>query len=163
MPINSPLRFNSAPPELPRLMEASVWIKFSRPSRFNPLRPNAETMPEVAVCPKAKWVTDRYGKITDAQFIGVGNSGFALICSGFEFVTGDIALVIATNQFCIKLAPIIELNTDFLCLINHMVVGQHIALLALMMTRNLNLRRVVQVDPVNHHQKLLNSSGIFCP
>ena len=52
---------------------------------------------------------------------GLG-AGFRLAICG-----ADRALVIATNQFCIKLAPIIELNTDFLCLINHMVVGQHIA------------------------------------
>ncbi len=52
MPINSPLRFDRAPPEFPRLMEASVWIKFSNLQDFNPLRPNAETMPEVAVCPR---------------------------------------------------------------------------------------------------------------
>ncbi|MNE38318.1 hypothetical protein D3C80_1322120 [compost metagenome] len=54
IPINSPLRFSSAPPEFPRLMEASVWIKFSRPSRFRPLRPNAEIIPEVAVWPRPK-------------------------------------------------------------------------------------------------------------
>ncbi|VGP06415.1 hypothetical protein SB00610_00846 [Klebsiella quasipneumoniae subsp. similipneumoniae] len=29
MPISSPLRFTRAPPEFPRLIAASVWIKFS--------------------------------------------------------------------------------------------------------------------------------------
>ena len=29
MPITSPLRFSSGPPELPGLMLASVWMKFS--------------------------------------------------------------------------------------------------------------------------------------
>jgi hypothetical protein len=52
IPISSPLRFSSAPPELPRLIEASVWMKFSSPSRFRPLRPRAEIMPEVAVWPR---------------------------------------------------------------------------------------------------------------
>ena len=51
MPMSSPLRLIRAPPELPRLIAASVWIKFSKPSRFKPLRPNADTIPEVAVCP----------------------------------------------------------------------------------------------------------------
>ena len=47
----SPLKFASAPPELPGLMEASVWIKGSS---FLPgsLRPKPLTMPKMAVCPR---------------------------------------------------------------------------------------------------------------
>ncbi|CSA66914.1 Uncharacterised protein [Vibrio cholerae] len=52
IPMSSPLRLTRAPPELPLLMAASVWMKFSKFSIFKPLRPKAETMPEVTVCPK---------------------------------------------------------------------------------------------------------------
>ena len=51
MPTSSPRRFTSAPPELPGLIEASVWMKFWKPLP-RPERPSAETMPEVAVCPR---------------------------------------------------------------------------------------------------------------
>lgn len=52
IPISSPLRFTSAPPELPLLIAASVWMKFSKFSTFKPLRPSAETIPEVTVWPR---------------------------------------------------------------------------------------------------------------
>ena len=50
MPTSSPRRLTSAPPELPGLMAASVWMKFSYPSGLMPDRPSALTMPEVTVC-----------------------------------------------------------------------------------------------------------------
>ena len=52
MPISSPRRLSRAPPELPELMAASVWMKFSRFSMLRPLRPRALTMPEVTVWPR---------------------------------------------------------------------------------------------------------------
>ena len=54
MPISSPRRLTSAPPELPGLIEASVWMKSSYPSGDRPLRPSALTMPEVTVWPMPK-------------------------------------------------------------------------------------------------------------
>ena len=51
MPISSPRRLTSAPPELPGLIDASVWMKFWKPSPGRLLRPTAETMPEVTVWP----------------------------------------------------------------------------------------------------------------
>ena len=52
MPISSPLRLTKAPPELPLLIAASVWMKFSKFSTFKPLRPSADTIPDVTVWPK---------------------------------------------------------------------------------------------------------------
>ena len=51
MPTSSPRRLTSAPPELPGLIEALVWMKSWKPRPVRPLRPTAETMPEVTVCP----------------------------------------------------------------------------------------------------------------
>ena len=51
MPITSPFMLNSGPPELPRLIAASVWMKSSYgPERMS--RPRAETMPAVTVPPR---------------------------------------------------------------------------------------------------------------
>ncbi len=51
MPITSPSMLNSGPPELPRLIAASVWMKSSYgPWRMS--RPRAETMPAVTVPPR---------------------------------------------------------------------------------------------------------------
>ena len=51
MPISSPLRLTSAPPELPGLMLASVWMKFWKPAPGRLLRPTAEMIPLVTVWP----------------------------------------------------------------------------------------------------------------
>ena len=50
MPITSPSRLMSAPPELPGLMEASVWMKSSYDSMPRPFLPKALTMPRVTLC-----------------------------------------------------------------------------------------------------------------
>src|SRR5205807_337056 len=51
MPIRLPAASTSAPPELPGLIAASVWMKFSKVLMPRPVRPRAETMPLVTVCP----------------------------------------------------------------------------------------------------------------
>ena len=52
MPINSPLRLTNAPPELPRLIGASVCRKSSNDPSLRPVRrPFAEIMPDVTDCP----------------------------------------------------------------------------------------------------------------
>ena len=54
MPTSSPSSPTSAPPELPGLMAASVWMKSSSLSRLMPERPSALTIPEVTVCCRPK-------------------------------------------------------------------------------------------------------------
>jgi hypothetical protein len=49
MPMTSPLRFKSGPPELPGLMEASVWMKFSYVATPTSERPVALITPTVTV------------------------------------------------------------------------------------------------------------------
>ena len=51
MPIRLPLTSVSAPPELPGLIAASVWMKFSKVLMPSWLRPSALTMPLVTVWP----------------------------------------------------------------------------------------------------------------
>lgn len=53
-PCRLPLTSISAPPELPGLMAASVWMKFSKLLMPSWLRPSAETMPLVTVWPTPK-------------------------------------------------------------------------------------------------------------
>ena len=45
MPMSSPRAFTSAPPELPGLIAASVWMKSSYSEKPRFLRPSALTMP----------------------------------------------------------------------------------------------------------------------
>ena len=52
MPTSRPSKSTSGPPELPRLMAASVWMK-SWYEEVKPCRPKALTMPEVTVWPRS--------------------------------------------------------------------------------------------------------------
>ena len=54
MPSRLPVVSTSAPPELPGLMAASVWMKFSKVLMPSWLRPSALTMPLVTVWPTPK-------------------------------------------------------------------------------------------------------------
>ena len=49
IPMRLPAASTSAPPELPGLMAASVWMKFSKVLRPRSLRPVALTIPMVTV------------------------------------------------------------------------------------------------------------------
>ena len=51
MPSRLPATSTSAPPELPGLIAASVWMKFSKVLMPSALRPSALTIPEVTVWP----------------------------------------------------------------------------------------------------------------
>jgi len=51
IPTRLPAASISAPPELPGLMAASVWMKFSNVLMPSPVRPSALTMPLVTVWP----------------------------------------------------------------------------------------------------------------
>src|SRR5574337_66539 len=51
IPIRLPFTSTSAPPELPGLIAASVWMKFSKVLMPRWLRPSALTMPPVTVWP----------------------------------------------------------------------------------------------------------------
>ena len=54
MPIRFPSRLRSAPPELPWLIEASVWMRFRtvKPEEMLAVRLSADTMPTVTLSPR---------------------------------------------------------------------------------------------------------------
>jgi hypothetical protein len=84
-----------------RLIEASVWIKFSSPSRFRPLRPSAET--GCGGLPEAKRVTDGHGEIANAKFIGVGDGDLrqvagVLHCSSAMSLWSSPPISLASNS-----------------------------------------------------------------
>ena len=61
---------NSGPPELPRLIAASVWMK----SSYGPWwmsRPRAETMPAVTDAAQAERIADRQHPVADPRGIGI--------------------------------------------------------------------------------------------
>ncbi|MNI68628.1 hypothetical protein D3C73_1243360 [compost metagenome] len=73
--------------------------------------------------PQPERVTDGDGKITHAEFVGVGDGNLCQVARVLDLQQGDIALIVATNQLGVKLATVVELDTDLLCLINNVVIG----------------------------------------
>ena len=80
MPTTRPRLSASAPPELPGLSAASVWITLSmmraaRRERAGSERPSAETTPAVTEPAKPVRVADRDHELADAQPFGVAELG----------------------------------------------------------------------------------------
>ncbi len=73
-------------------------------------------------------VADGNSKVTHAQFVGIGDSDLCQVTGVLNLQQGNIALIVATDEFGIEFAPIVQLNANFLRLINNVVVGQNIAL-----------------------------------
>ncbi len=92
MPMTLPSRFSSGPPELPGLIEASVWMKFSYVATPTRLRAVAEMMPTVTVRSSpnglpmaiAHWPTrSRSESASSAAGSGAGASTFSTARSVF--------------------------------------------------------------------------------
>ena len=79
-PTTRPRPSASAPPELPGLSAASVWITFSTRRPADPdgsaaIDPRAETTPAVTVPGQAHRAADRDDELADPQLVGVAELG----------------------------------------------------------------------------------------
>ena len=71
IPITRPSRLSSGPPELPGLIDASVWMKFSYVVTPTRLRAVADTMPTVTVRSRPNGLPIAIDPLPDPQPIGV--------------------------------------------------------------------------------------------
>ena len=74
MPTSSPRALTSAPPELPTLIAASVWMKSSKAVMPSWPRPVALTMPIVTVWLKPERVADREHDVADLERVGAAEA-----------------------------------------------------------------------------------------
>ncbi len=72
MPTSLPSMSTSAPPELPGLMAASVWMNTCVSDCAISVRVSAEMMPLVTVWPDAERVADREHEVAHLELVGVG-------------------------------------------------------------------------------------------
>ncbi|MOA00998.1 hypothetical protein D3C78_1203820 [compost metagenome] len=77
---------------------------------------------------KAKRVADGHGEIADAQFIGVRHFYSGQVFHVVELQQGDIGLFVTAYQLGVHFTAIVQLYADFIGVVDHVVVGQHIAL-----------------------------------
>ena len=99
MPNKLPCTSTKAPPELPGLMAASVWMKFSKVLMPSWLRPSADTMPLVTVCPTPKGFpmanTMSPTWTCSELFITITGSLSKLTLSTAKSVSGSVPMILA--------------------------------------------------------------------
>ena len=112
MPMTRPRESASAPPELPGLSAASVWMTFStsrldRPSRVDSDRPSALTTPAVTVPGEAERVADGDDELTDAQPRGVAERRRSRAAAGRPD-DGEVRQRVASDDLELELGAVDE-------------------------------------------------------
>ena len=123
MPITWPSMLNSGPPELPRLIAASVWMK----SSYGPWwmsRPRAETMPAVTAAAQAERVADRQHPVADARRhrnrrTATAGSGL----SGFTFSSAMSPRLVAADHGGLQRGVVLQGHGDLVGAVDDVVVG----------------------------------------
>src|SRR5580692_53709 len=96
MPIMRPSRLTSAPPELPGLIAASVWMK-----KLESLTPPAER------------VADRQHHVTDLDRIGIAQlDERELLALGVDAQQGEVVALVLGHQLGVELAPVVQHDAD---------------------------------------------------
>ena len=126
MPTSAPVVSMSAPPELPKLMAASVWMKSSKVAMPSCSRPVALTMPCVTVCespigsPIAS-TTSPARRRSERPKVTTG-SGVKI-----DLQNGQVRVRVAADDVRIRHAAVGELHLDRVGIGDHMIVGDDVA------------------------------------
>ena len=100
MPMTSPFMLTSGPPELPRLMAASVWMKSSIVGRLPPTpswRPLALTMPGRDGVLHAQRIADGQDPFADLDLARVAELGEGRVL-GLDLDQGDVGLGVGADD-----------------------------------------------------------------
>ena len=111
MPISSPRRLSRAPPELPELMAASVWMKFSRFSMLRPLRAERADDAGGDGLAEAERVADGQRIVTDPQLVGVGKLDLHQIL-GLDLQQRDVGLLVLAYLLGGVFTTILQVDLD---------------------------------------------------
>ena len=126
MPTTLPAMSISAPPELPGLMAASVWMNTCASERPTSVRASAETMPLVTVWPTPNGLPIASTMVADLDRVGVlelqiGKAAVAAL----DPEHGDVGLLVLQDDLGVELAPVGERDADLggAADLDHMRVG----------------------------------------
>ena len=137
MPMTSPLESTSAPPESPGCTSACTWIRLLSVSALEPSasvaviwRLSAVTVPEAAVGspPRPSALPSTTIGIVDDDVVGLADRDGVEIGDTFDLderdVVGD---VVADHLRGVALTVATDLDADGLGVLDHVVVGEHLA------------------------------------
>ena len=131
--MTSPRTLTSGPPELPGLMAASVWMKswmlpWPRPGRPLSARPLALTMPrgDREGEPFAERIADGQHPLADAGVVAVAERHRRQRL-GVDLEDRDVGVGIGADDLGLELPPVEQPDRDLLGALDHVVVGQDVA------------------------------------
>ena len=124
MPMTWPSMLNSGPPELPRLIAASVWMKSSYgPWRMS--RPRAETIPAVTVPPRPNGLPMAS---TQSPTRAPSESPNCTAGSGLSDFTCSSAMsprLVAAEHLGLQRGVVLQGHGDLVGAVDHVVIGHH--------------------------------------
>ena len=124
MPRRSPFISTSAPPELPGLMAASVWMKKPRSEMPIWVRATAETMPLVTVWPTPNGLPMASTRSPTSMPLGIREGQRRkLLALGIDAQHRQVGPLVIGDDRGVELAPVAEHDGDLLGAVDHMLVG----------------------------------------
>ena len=125
-PARRPSMSISAPPELPGLIAASVWMKKPKSSTPIWLRASAETMPLVTVWPMPKGLPiastrSPISRLSESANCSVGKLSSVVL----DLQDREIDLLVLEQHRRVELAPVGEGDLDLVGVLDDVVVGDH--------------------------------------
>ena len=129
MPTTAPSMSTSAPPELPGLMAASVWMK--KPESLMPrlVRATAETMPLVTVWPTAKGLPTASTRSPTSSSSESPNSKHREVAAAIlQLQHGEVGALVAEQDLRLVFAPVGERHLHLGRAVHDVLVGDDDAL-----------------------------------
>ena len=127
MPSRLPLVSISAPPELPGLIAASVWMKFSKVLMPRWLRPERRDDAHGHRLADAERIADRQHHVADPRLFERAPSVIAGRFGSVDLDHREIGLGIGADHLGGRLAAVGQRDLDFIGRFDHVVVGQDVA------------------------------------
>ena len=126
MPSRLPLTSTSAPPELPGLIAASVWMKFSKVLMPSWLRPSALTMPQVTVWPTPNGLPIASTDVAHLQRVGVAEGDHRQLVE-LDLEHREVGVGVGADHLACARAAVVERDLDVVGALDHVVVGEEVA------------------------------------
>ncbi len=126
MPIRFPEASISAPPELPGLIAASVWMKSSNRLMPRWLRPSALTMPDGHRVAEAERIADREHRVADLHVLDRAQRD-RREAGGVCLQDGEIGLGVGAADLRLQAATVLQHELDVVGAFDDVLVGEHVA------------------------------------
>ena len=122
IPTSAPSRVTRAPPELPGLIAASVWMNDRSEPPSGVLRATAETMPLVTVWPMPNGlpIASTRSPTSSRSESPSGSVGSAV---GLDVQEREVGGLVGADQLGPELAPIGQHHHDLVGILDHVVIG----------------------------------------